>query len=186
MPTLRFLLSPAHLGGARAARLTSLDARFAVAQSYRDGTLSIGEAFSWISALYFRAKLRYARHFGARHGGGPAQVIAPGFGLVAEDWLLSGERFTRLCQVPVDTQDRRFRQPLEAACAGLARSLDRDDRIVFLGGLAGDRYLAVLAPALGPRLFVPIDFVGRGQMQRGSLLLQAIAENRELAYSPAP
>lgn len=181
-----FLLSPAHLGGARAELLTAAGARFPVAVRYREGELSIGEAFAWISSLYFRAKLAYARHFGSTAGGSAVRVIAPGFGLVGDDWRLDGERWTRLRRVPVDARRAGFRRPLEASCAELARTLDADDRVIFLGGLSQDRYLSVLGPALGSRLLVPSDFVGRGQMQRGSLLLRAVDSDRELDYAPPP
>jgi len=38
--------------------------------------------------------------------------------------------------------------------------------------------------ALGERLKFPLDFVGRGDMSRGGLLLRQVREGRELEYIP--
>jgi hypothetical protein len=43
----------------------------------------------------------------------------------------------------------------------------------------------VLLDAVGERLLFPPDFLGRGDMSRGALLLRAAREDRELAYQPA-
>lgn len=185
-PSTLFLLSPANLGGERARLLTSAQARFPAAARYRQGGLTIGEAFAWISSLYFRAKLHYARRFGSLATGSAVLVIAPGFGLVPEDWPLSSDRWRRLRRVPVDPRRPAFRRPLATACDELRQRLSADDRIVFLGGLSAERYLSVLGPALGPHLLIPRDFVSRGQMQRGSLLLRAIRDDEELVYASPP
>jgi hypothetical protein len=42
----------------------------------------------------------------------------------------------------------------------------------------------VLLDVVGERLLFPTDFVGRGDMSRGALLLRAAREGRELAYEP--
>jgi hypothetical protein len=36
----------------------------------------------------------------------------------------------------------------------------------------------------GPRLHFPADFVGRGDMSRGGLMLRCVTEGRELEYAP--
>jgi hypothetical protein len=62
--TTLFLLSPANLNGLRARQLISPGAMFALAQRYRsEEGVSIGEAFAFMSALYFRGKIAYARRF---------------------------------------------------------------------------------------------------------------------------
>jgi len=43
----------------------------------------------------------------------------------------------------------------------------------------------VLLDVVGERLLFPTDFLGRGDMSRGALLLRAAGEGRELAYEPA-
>ncbi len=58
-----FLLSPANVSGVRAKLIFREDATFPLALRLRDGGLSLGESFSFISGLYFRGKLAYARAF---------------------------------------------------------------------------------------------------------------------------
>jgi hypothetical protein len=40
----------------------------------------------------------------------------------------------------------------------------------------------VLLDVVGERLLFPTEFVGRGDMSRGALLLRSAGEGRELAY----
>jgi hypothetical protein len=86
-PTRVFLLSPAHAGGKRAALLLREEAAFPLAVRLREpGGGALGEAFSFLSGLYFRGKLAYAARF-ARPPAGVAgvQVITANRGLVAAD-----------------------------------------------------------------------------------------------------
>src|SRR6266542_146208 len=59
-----FLLSPANCGGRRAKQALSPNATFALAAALqsREGA-QLGDLFSFISGLYFRGKLTYARRF---------------------------------------------------------------------------------------------------------------------------
>ena len=59
-----FLLSPANCGGRRAQQAMSPNATFALAKALRsaDGA-PLGDFFTFISGLYFRGKLTYARRF---------------------------------------------------------------------------------------------------------------------------
>lgn len=67
-----FLLSPAIATGRRALQLAAPRAGFAAAGRLRSPEgLPIGEAFCFMSALYFRGKLAYARRFAAFWGGPP-------------------------------------------------------------------------------------------------------------------
>jgi hypothetical protein len=171
-----FLLSPAHLGGVRGRWLRSARSGGATAQRLRESGLPIGEAFAFISALYFRGKLAYARRFADAAG---ARIIAPGFGLVELDWPLDPDRVRRMHAVGVDVRRRAYRQPLAEAAAALG-----GERIVLLGSLATGKYLDVLAPVLGERLLFPRVFVGMGDMRRGSILLRAAKRGEELEYAP--
>src|SRR5262249_6229105 len=59
-----FLLSPASSSGERARLLRNQEARFELAHRLRQpGGVEIGEVFSFLSGLYFRGKLGYARAF---------------------------------------------------------------------------------------------------------------------------
>jgi hypothetical protein len=68
-----FLLSPASATGVRALQLTAAGARFAAAGRLRSPEgLPIGEAFSFMSALYFRGKMAYASRFAVARPASPA------------------------------------------------------------------------------------------------------------------
>src|SRR5438874_320463 len=98
MPNI-FLLSPASLNGTRAKQLASPRAQFATALRYRsDEGVMIGEAFAFMSALYFRGKITYAMHFGGLEN---TFVITPGFGLVSPDWRITAERLKKMQKVDV-------------------------------------------------------------------------------------
>src|SRR2546430_15407584 len=57
-----FLLSPAQSGGKRAQLLFNPKARFSLAHRLQHGEgVALGEIFSFLSGLYFRGKLAYAR-----------------------------------------------------------------------------------------------------------------------------
>jgi hypothetical protein len=55
---------------------------------------------------------------------------------------------------------------------------------VLLGSVATGKYVDVLLEFMGERLLFPREFVGRGDMSRGALLLRAVREGKELAYEP--
>ena len=60
----------------------------------------------------------------------------------------------------------------------------KDVEVVLLGSVATGKYVDILVERLGDRLLFPADFVGRGDMSRGALLLQAARNGVELAYQP--
>jgi hypothetical protein len=55
---------------------------------------------------------------------------------------------------------------------------------VLLGSIASPKYVDVLLAIFGDRLRFPIEFVGRGDMSRGGLLLRKTEEGCELDYAP--
>ena len=54
--------------------------------------------------------------------------------------------------------------------------------IVLLGSIATGKYVNVLLASFGDRLRFPVDFVGRGDMSRGGLMLRCAADRQELPY----
>lgn len=183
-----FLLSPASANGVRALRLASPRAAFAAAHRLRSPEgLPIGEAFSFLSALYFRGKLAYALRFAAAPepaaGGGSILVIAPGFGLVPPDWPLTSARLRKLARTPVDPARRSYSGPLRRDARDLRERLRPDSAVVLLGSIATGKYLDLLAPIFGDRLLFPRAFVGAGDMRRGSLMLRAARLGEELEYA---
>lgn len=184
-PTTVFLLSPAHVGGTRAKQLRSKRAGFPAAVAYRNGGVPIGQAFSFMSALYFRGKIAYAERFANPPAGlelDGALVITPGFGLVRPDWKIDESRMRRLQRTKVDGRSRTYRKALEHDLELIAGSCDDRTRFVLLGSIATGKYVDILHPILGERLLFPSAFVGMGDMQRGSVMLQAARSGRELDY----
>ncbi len=143
------------------------------------GTLTLGEAFAFMSGLYFRGKLAYARHFGPA-----AFVITPTRGLQIPEAPISPELLREFARVDVDANDRRYRRPLDRDLKRLAVEGPQDLRIVLLGSIATGKYVDALTAAFGSRLHYPPSFVGRGDMSRGGLLLRRVAANEELEYAP--
>lgn len=184
-PTL-FLLSPATLHGQRAQELAAPRAAFATARRFRSPEgLPIGDAFAFLSSLYFRGKIAYARRFASPSRGldGGIFVIAPGIGLVPPEWTLTPERLEQLRETPVDPKSPAYARPLAAAARELARRLPKGGRAVLLGSIATPKYTGVLAPVLGDRLLFPASFQGAGDMRRGALLLRAARSGEELEYA---
>ncbi|HVT57482.1 MAG TPA: hypothetical protein VHR45_03705 [Thermoanaerobaculia bacterium] len=181
-----FLLSPASATGIRARQLRSRRAGFPAAERLRSlQGLPIAEAFSFMSALYFRGKIAYARRFAAAPPEMPAiLVIAPGFGLVPPDWGLTVERLRKLARTPVDLSSRAYVRPLRQQARELGERLSPTARVILLGSIATGKYRDLLSPILGERLLYPRAFLGAGDMQRGSMMLRAALAGVELEYTP--
>jgi hypothetical protein len=184
MTALRiFLLSPAHCGGKRAQLLLNECAVFPLAQRLRSSGISLGEAFSFLSGLYFRGKLTYAGRF-ARPPAGEAgvQVITTERGLLAADTAIGIHDLREFGTVDIRPDHPRYRTPLQRDVARLQQL--RDLEVVLLGSVATGKYVDVLLEVMGERLLFPVEFVGRGDMSRGALLLRAAEAGRELIYEP--
>jgi hypothetical protein len=85
--------------------------------------------------------------------------------------------------VRVDLDDRRYRRPLERDAQALSARLPETE-VVLLGSIASDKYVDLLLEVFGDRLLFPVDFVGRGDMSRGGLLLRSARSRIELPYGP--
>jgi hypothetical protein len=174
-----FLLSPAKASGERASVLLREGASFDLARALRSSRgAPVGEVFSFLSGLYFRGKLAYARAFG-----GPL-VITPDRGLIAPESAVRAGDLRAMAGVPIDAREARYREPLERDVAALARRVGRGGEVVLLGSVASGKYVEVLVGILGERLLFPVDFVGRGDMSRGGLLLRCARAGVELPYGP--
>ncbi len=180
-----FLLSPASCLGARAALLMNPRARFALAQRLRTEGVALGEAFTFLSGLYFRGKLEYARTFASPPPGVPGVlVITPAEGLVPPERPVTLETLRGFASVPIDAQEKRYLEPLLDDALALAAGAGEACRFVLLGSVATGKYAEPLSAVFGERLVFPPAFVGRGDMSRGGLLLRCIDSGTELAYAP--
>lgn len=185
MGRILFLLSPAHCGGRRAKILMNPDAEFALARRLREPPgLALGEAFAFMSGLYFRGKLAYAQAFSCRGNPPGVLVITPGRGLLEPEQPIGRQDLLEMAEVPVALEDARYRGPLERDAKALASGIGGADEVVLLGSIATDKYVSGLLDCLGGRLLFPGEFVGRGDMSRGGLMLRAVLAGRELSYIP--
>jgi len=186
-----FVLSPANLGGTRAKQLMSEAARFALAQQLRTSEgAALGDVFSFVSGLYFRGKLAYARRFSSPPDpsdpviAGGVLVITPNAGLRAADVFVTLESLRRFADEPIDHDNIRYRRPLERSARALLDAVGPDCDVVLLGSVASGKYVEVLLPIFGDHLLFPASFVGRGDMSRGGLMLRCVDSGFELDYVP--
>lgn len=179
-----FILSPASCSGQRAKLLFSERAEFYLAKQLRTAEgATLGEVFSFLSGLYFRGKLTYSRAF--CHSADVTRaiwIITSNRGLLSPDTMVRLSDLREFAEVPIDTAEPRYVLPLTRAANELAAKLKINQQIVFLGSLATDKYLGILRAAFGERMKVPRDFLGRGDLSRGSLLLRAVDAGAELEY----
>jgi hypothetical protein len=178
-----FLLSPAYAGGERARLIMSERAQFDLAQRLRGDGATIAEVFTFLSGLYFRGKIAYANAFARplpEMSG--VLVITPTRGLIDAQTLITLEDLREFAEVDIDQEDPRYRKPLERDVRRLAKKLSMRDDVVLLGSIATGKYVDVLLANFCERLRFPGDFVGRGDMSRGGLLLRCAADRQELNY----
>ena len=186
-----FLLSPANCGGTRAKQALSPNAKFAVAVALRsaDGA-PLGDLFSFMSGLYFRGKLTYARRFARPLEadnpvvGCGVHVITATAGLRSPDTLVTQAAVRAFGQGDIDASNAAYRRPLERSARALLAEVGPDCDVVLLGSVASPKYVDILTGIFGARLQFPIAFVGRGDMSRGGLLLRHAREGVELDYVP--
>ena len=181
-----FILSPADCSGPRATRLLEGAGSSQVCKALHgpDG-VAIGALFSAISQLYFRGKLEYALHFASHDLAGPAiRIVTPTLGLVPPDLSMTPQLLADFARGSIDASEEAYRAPLLSTARREAQAA-RNCKIVFLGSVATNKYLEPLTEAFGTALCFPKAFLGLGNMQRGSILLQAVQEQRELEYVEA-
>ena len=192
-----FLLSPANCSGTRARQVLSPKATFALAEQLRSpqGAM-LGDVFMFVSGLYFRGKLTYALRFArppelddpdgadASVVGCGVHIITPNAGLRSPDTYVTNQAVRAFAEGDVHQDNAGYRRPLEQSARALLREIGPDCDVVLLGSIASPKYVDVLLAIFGDRLRFPIDFVGRGDMSRGGLLLRRAREGVELDYVP--
>jgi hypothetical protein len=183
-PERIFLLSPAYAGGERAQIILSDRAQFDLARRLRRRErATIGEVFTFLSGLYFRGKLAYANAFASvSEGSSGVLVITPTRGLVDVRTRISLDDLREFAQVDIHEDDPRYREPLARDARKLARRLTPQCEVILLGSIASRKYVDVLLENFQERLRFPADFVGRGDMSRGGLLLRCAVDKTELTY----
>ncbi len=166
-------------------------AQFALARDLRsaEGT-SLGDVFSFVSGLYFRGKLAYAKRFAQPPDpadpvvAGGVLVITPNAGLRSPDTPITLASLAAFAAVSIDLANAAYRQPLDRGARALRDAVGPDCDVVLLGSIASGKYVEVLQPIFGDRLVFPPAFVGRGDMSRGGLMLRCVLADVELEYAP--
>jgi len=186
-----FLLSPANCSGRRAKMVLSERAQFDVAVRLRSGDgAALGEVFAFVSGLYFKGKLAYALEFarppepGAGLVGSGALVITPTAGLRPAETAITTDAIRAFAAVDIAANDPRYRGPLLTSARAIADEIGPDCEVVLLGSIASAKYVDILTGVFGARLRFPVEFVGRGDMSRGGLLLRSVRAGQELTYVP--
>ena len=180
-----FLLSPANVAGIRAGFLMHPNAKSEMGQRLRQDGAPLGELFSFMSSLYFRGKLAYARAFAnAPFGVEGAFVITASGGLIPPRTLVTLERLREISAGDMDPADSRYTLPLERDARRLSQAVGMNCQIVLLGSIATPKYVDPLLEMFGPRLAFPSEFVGRGDMSRGGLMLRCVESGEQLTYIP--
>lgn len=175
-----FLLSPASATGKRATQLLNPDAQFDLAVRLRTDGVTLGDAFAFLSGLYFRGKLSYARAFADAHDS--IHVLTTGSGLLSPDTIITAGDMRGFAGGNIDLADQQYVTSLRADAERLAAA--DPAMVILLGSIASGKYVDVLLPLFGERLVFPAEFVGRGDMSRGGLMLRSVREGRELNYIP--
>jgi hypothetical protein len=182
-PNRIFILSPAKASGKRAQMLLNPNASFGLAVRFRNEGAPLGEVFSFMSGLYFRGKLTYASRF-ARNSSGLAGVwvITPDRGLVSAEAIITSNDLSSFSEVPIHHESQRYVQSLRVSAQDLAKNLEGNCDVVLLGSIGTKKYTDLLLEIFDVRLKFPSEFVGRGDMSRGGLLLRCAEANQELEY----
>jgi hypothetical protein len=181
-----FLLSPARCDGRRAATLLSPNAEFPLAMQLRQREgAPLGDVFAFLSGLYFRGKFTYAMAYAtAAAAAQPVRVITTNRGLLPPDYRVRPADLEEFARVDLSAGWAAFEDPLVQDARRLAREIDGSTCVVLLGSIASDKYVGPLMRVFGERLLFPREFVGRGDMSRGGLMLRCVNEGRELDYVP--
>ncbi len=117
----------------------------------------LGEVFSFLSGLYFRGKLAYARAFAAPPAGAARRLRhhaerGPARGRTSWwTWRASAA----FAQVDIDAGDARYHRPLRRDARRLAAALGPAAEVVLLGSVATGKYVDPLTEVLGERLRFP-------------------------------
>lgn len=181
-PPRIFLLSPAFVGGERAKLLLNPRADFDRARRFHSEGLPLSEVFAFASGLYFRGKIAYATQFARPDRGDVVRVITSNRGLMDPDTVIGPDDLRAFGATEIDEADPLYHGPLRRDAASFAGKNAPFGVAILLGSIATPKYRRVLLEAFGPKLLFPGDFVGRGDMSRGALMLRAAQAGKELEY----
>ena len=179
-----FLLSPANIAGIKGQRLLNPAGQSDLAVRLRRCGAPLGEVYRFISTLYFRGKLDYALRFQNPPPGVAGVQIITGSGLMLPETVVTLRELLRISATPIDAKNAHYRLPLDSDLVRLRELVGYETDVILLGSVATPKYITPIREVFGERLLFPRDFLGLGDMSRGSRLLQCCAQGSELAYRP--
>ena len=159
-------------------------AQFPLARTLRGKSgAPIADVFTFLSGLYFRGKIAYATAFARPTRGTPGVlVITPTRGLIDARTRIRLEDLREFAAVDIHEDDPRYRLPMERDARRVASKLPAKSEVILLGSIATGKYVEVLLAIFGDQLRFPTEFIGRGDMSRGGLMLRCAADGQELSY----
>jgi len=170
--------------------LLSPKTQFDLAVRLRTGETTLGETFSFLSGLYFRGKLTYARAFAnapdptAPLSGSGALVITTNSGLRSPETAVSLRALQAFARGNISVESRSYTSALRQSARAVLEEVGETCEMILLGSIATPKYVEVLLSVFEDRLCFPADFVGRGDMSRGGLMLRCARSGEELRYVP--
>jgi len=179
-----FLLSPANASGVNGQRLLGASGESDLALRLRLSGAPLGEVYRFISRLYFRGKLEYAEKFQNPPNRVAGVQIITGAGLMLPETLVTLSDLRRISSIAIDAKNSHYRLPLNSDLRRLREAAGRETEIILLGSVATFKYITPITEVFGERLLFPRDFLGRGDMSRGSMLLRCCRQGLELEYLP--
>ena len=179
-----YLLSPANASGIRGQRLLSSTGESGLALRLRHAGAPLAEVYRFISSLYFRGKLDYAEKFQNPPRGVAGVHIITGAGLMLPETVITLSDLRRISATSIDAKNSHYRLPLDMDLFRLRELVGDETDVILLGSVATPKYISPIREVFGERLLFPRDFLGLGDMSRGSILLRCCAQGAELAYLP--
>jgi hypothetical protein len=179
-----FLLSPANVSGIKGQRLLSPTGDSDLVLRLRQSGATLGEVYRFISSLYFRGKLDYAQRFQSPPHGIAGVHIITGAGLMLPETIVTLNDLRRISATAIDEKNSDYRLPLDSDLLRLRGLVSDETEVILLGSVATSKYISPIRDVFGKRLLFPKDFLGLGDISRGSMLLRCCAQGSELEYRP--
>jgi hypothetical protein len=115
--------------------------------------------------------------------GGPL-VITTNSGLRSPEALVSLRALQAFARVDISIDSRSYTTALTRSARAVFDEIGDGCEVILLGSIATPKYVDVLLNVFDGRLCFPADFVGRGDMSRGGLMLRCARSGEELRYVP--
>jgi len=91
-------------------------------------------------------------------------------------------RRLRIGDVSIEENNLAYREPLLRDATRLEQGAGPDCQYLLLGSIATEKYTEPLLNVFRERLLFPAEFVGRGDMSRGGLMLRRASSGEQLSY----